>query len=195
MEMGRFAEARAMLEMSLGYPSVHVRLRCYSNLAILHYELGNHNLAIDAAKAVGSMNTSYKSKELNRLALSILGLSSAATGDWIAAGRCSTSLQEAAGTRSAFEDTSYSALLMARVASHSGDVSGALAKLQLESDRIRPTHRLASLRLMLEAGRMLIGMDDDKAFATISAVAEEAASLSADHLKQRAVTLRQSLRG
>lgn len=194
MELGRMTEARSTLEMSLGYPRVHVRLRCYSNLAILHYESMNYSLAADAAKAVLSMNRSYESKELNRLGIAILGLVSVELKDWSLARDCYESLCAHRGATTAFEDTSYSTMFLARVALQEGGYVEGLTRLRQEAERVHHTHKLASLRLKLEASRILAGIDEDRAFAEASEVAADAATLTAEHLRRRAIAVSGSLR-
>jgi tetratricopeptide (TPR) repeat protein/DNA-binding SARP family transcriptional activator len=193
-EAGMFQAARALLEKALTSNSIHVRIRAYTNLAIVHYEMGLDSLAIDAAEAGLSMNELYKSAELERIGLSVLGLAALRNDSRHTANECYRRLSEHDPDQGTFEDPSYTVMFSAEYVAAAGDAAQAFNLLEKASARVASSHTLASLRIQLVAARFAAKTDRDRAYNIAGHVALKAEALSASHLAVRAADLKRSLR-
>ena len=192
MEAGEMSDARHSLEKAATSTNPHFRIRCYTNLAMLHYEERNLPLAAQAAEAVLSMNASYRSPSLESTGRALLGLISLRQGQDEAA-RTHASLINGQEWYS-LSDASYPATLLSRIMHLDGRQEDALHLISKTIDCTKHRDVLCTLRLECEQASLLIHVDPDAAYRVARSVERRASEGGAFHIERRAREILTQLR-
>ncbi|MBR9989141.1 MAG: hypothetical protein KFH98_05255, partial [Gemmatimonadetes bacterium] len=184
MEAGEPSVARHSLEKAATATNVHFRIRCYTNLAILHYEEGDVRLAVQAAESVLSMNASYQSPSLGSTSYAILGLVALAQHDFEGAKMYRASINDQSWH--SLDDASYTAIFLSRLLVLAGKESEALMVLDDTVSNTRARNVLCTLRLEVEKAGQLVRSQPDTAYRLAKHIEQEAEALGAKRLLVRA---------
>jgi tetratricopeptide (TPR) repeat protein len=178
LEQGEFQKALENFERVVTAPNIHHQIRAYANLAILHYEQQNWTLASQAADAVHTANSKYKSQLFRDLSAAIHGLVALKTNDDASVHHFGQRLDSAEPRCQPDEDV-YIVAFMARFSVRNGRYAAAMTTidqaLAWTSSRNRPAH----LRLLCEKAEVLRDIFPDGAYALAKQAATEAAECGA----------------
>jgi DNA-binding SARP family transcriptional activator len=184
MEAGELSKARLSLEKAVTSTNVHFRIRCYTNLSILHYEEGDFTLSAQAAQAVLSMNASYESPSLGSTSCAILGLIALRRRDYDAARSYAQSINQ--HLWSSLDDASYTAIFLSKLLIVSGQEPEAVLLLTDTINHTRARDVLCTMRLECEKARLLTRSRSDAAFRLARTVEGRARTLGAYLIESRA---------
>lgn len=184
MEAGEMSGSRHSLEKAATTTNPHFRIRCYTNLAMLHYEEGNLPLAAQAAEAVLSMNAAYRSPSLESTGRALLGLISLRQGNHEAARTHASSID--GHEWYSLSDASYPATLLSRIMQLEGRKDAALQLIAKTIERTKHRDVLCAMRLQCEQANMLIHAESDAAYRIARSVERRASEGGAYHLECRA---------
>jgi tetratricopeptide (TPR) repeat protein/DNA-binding SARP family transcriptional activator len=155
MELGQYNEARLSLNKVFTSPNQVYRLRSYTNLAILHYEAGEDELATHAAQKVLDSDVSYAATQYRTIALALLGLIELRRGHHANADAYLDRLREYWKEENyVYGDASYVVAFIALVTA-ANDLSGAVTLVDKAIRISEPRDRIRALRLSFLKAELL----------------------------------------
>src|SRR5690606_6731482 len=184
LEADELGAAKSSLEKAATTANVHFRIRCYTNLAIMHYEAGDAALARKAAEAVLSMNSAYQSQSVGNISYAIIGLLALTDHDDDTANECYEAI--AAQPWTPFDDVSYPAIFLGRMLEASGNSMEALSLFDRTIASTRARDTLCTFRIECERARLLASSNTDRAYAVARRIKDLAGQLGAVRVASRA---------
>jgi DNA-binding SARP family transcriptional activator/tetratricopeptide (TPR) repeat protein len=187
LELAEFDTARQHMEAMLGAPALSYKLRAHANLAVLYYESGEDELALNTVRLLARMEASFTSVRSSSTAAAVAGLVHLRAERWEAANDMLVELHYDDGKNDyLFGDVGYTVQFIALMLARTDRYDAALALLDSSINHVQGRDRLRVLRLTCTKAQIIAAMDQDRAYPLAKFVEREAQLLGAKNISRAA---------
>ncbi|HSJ26206.1 MAG TPA: hypothetical protein VK929_16120, partial [Longimicrobiales bacterium] len=195
-ELGALPAGKKYLEANLTSHNFTHRLRCHANLAILAYEAGEYDYAINTAENLLRANSQYGAAKYRNTANAVIGLSHMSRGNMQGAVKMLPQVLDLGSmTLAASGDLGYIASFAGKsLASLYDDVDGALKLVAKYAVALQGRDAIGHMRLSLARAEILAMSGNAAAYVEAKAILGKCEQLGAVVLGRRATEIMRASR-